>query len=68
MDVTVKVDDEKFEFDPSCGFSFDEDFKTKSGINCEIKAGMCSAFSPKNKIEVTCGSEKKSVPVRCKED
>ncbi len=66
MDVTVIVDSEKFIFDPSCNFSFDRSFKTKSGVACTIKAGMCSGFSPRNKIEVDCeGSLTQSVPVKC---
>lgn len=54
MDVIVNIDDEVFHFDPSCKFSFNEDFKTKNGLECKINAGMCTSFSPKNQIEVIC--------------
>lgn len=54
MDVNVRIDDEIFKFTPSCKFSFNENFKTKDGVECKIDAGMCSAFSPRNKIEVSC--------------
>ena len=66
MDVTVRVDGETFKFTPSCKFSFNESFKTKEGRECRIDAGMCSSFSPTNKIEVVCkpGSQD-SVTVDC---
>ncbi len=59
MDFTIKVDDESFDFRASCDFSFDEEFTTKSGVKCEIEAGMCSGFSPEKRFEVECddGSE-----------
>lgn len=56
MDVAVNVDGEIFKFDPSCKFSFNETFKTKKGFYCKIDAGMCSSFSPKNRIEVNCSN------------
>lgn len=66
MDVVVRVGSERFTFDPSCNFSFREEFKTSDGINCRIEAGMCSSFSPKNKIEVSCeGTSDKVVSVSC---
>lgn len=66
MDVNVTVNGEGFKFDPSCKFSFDQDFATSKGIKCRINAGMCSSFSPANKIEVECrdGSQE-SVTVAC---
>lgn len=54
MDVEVRVDGLKFDFSPSCNFSFLREFKTVKGMKCRINAGMCSAFSPKNKFEVRC--------------
>lgn len=54
MDVTVTVDEETFDFSPSCSFSFSESFVTSKGTQCEIEAGMCSGFSPEKKLEVTC--------------
>jgi len=54
MDVTITVDGEDFDFEPSCNSSFDDDFETKSGKKCEVEAGMCSGFSPENKLEVEC--------------
>ena len=66
MDVVVSVDDEVFRFDPSCKFSFSKTFKTKNGFECKIDAGMCSSFSPKNRIEVACPNLSViSVPVKC---
>ncbi len=54
MDVEIEIDGEEFELSPSCSFSFDEEIKTKSGVTCEIEAGMCSAFSPQGKLEIEC--------------
>ena len=69
MDVRVQVEDESFSFSPSCRFSFDEDFKTQSGQSCQIRAGMCSDFSPLHKIEVTCnGVSADPVEVKCPEE
>lgn len=66
MDVIVKVGDEKFNFDPSCGFSFGEDFKTKAGVKCEVKAGMCSGFSPEKRLEVSCeDGSSAGVDIKC---
>ena len=67
-DIEVEVDGEKFNFDPSCRFSFSKSIKTKSGNSCEIKAGMCSSFSPKNLFEVKCkDGSKASIPIRCEQ-
>ena len=66
MDVVVKVDDEVFNFSPSCKFSFTKKFETKNGLECEVNAGMCSSFSPKNRIEATCKNlPVESVVVKC---
>lgn len=66
MDVTVRVDQERFSFNPSCKFSFSKNFKTKDGTSCTINAGMCSQFSPRNKLEVNCkDSFSKSVAIKC---
>jgi hypothetical protein len=70
MDVDVTVDSESFSFDPSCRFSFDDSFKTKKGLKCDVRAGMCSVFSPKNQFEVSCddGSSEKVIIDCPKED
>jgi hypothetical protein len=66
MDVTVKVDGESFDFDPSCEFSFNKDFKTKSGLSCQAQAGMCSSFSPRNRFEVSCeDGSREGVVIEC---
>ena len=69
MDVTVTVDGEDFDFNPSCSFSFDDNFTTEEGLECEVEAGMCSGFSPQESFEVSCsdGSEE-SVDIECPED
>jgi len=54
MDVTVRVDGEEFDFNPSCDFSFSDNFITNTGLNCEVDAGMCSGFSPDGRFEVEC--------------
>lgn len=54
MDVDITVDDEDFDFNPSCDFSFSKSFETKSGIDCKVKAGMCSGFSPEKELHVDC--------------
>ncbi|MAZ47489.1 MAG: hypothetical protein CME65_02935 [Halobacteriovoraceae bacterium] len=46
MDVTVIVGHQRFNFNPSCSFSFNKKFTTNAGVKCEAKAGMCSSFSP----------------------
>lgn len=66
MDVVVSVDVERFRFEPSCNFSFSQSFQTSQGLTCQIEAGMCSSFSPQERIEVRCddgGSD--SVSVDC---
>lgn len=69
MDVAVKIDGEKFDLDPSCSFSFSRTLKTKSGKECEVRAGMCSSFSPENLFEVKCrDGAKASVPISCKSE
>ncbi|MEM7645573.1 MAG: hypothetical protein AAF203_01575 [Pseudomonadota bacterium] len=66
MDVTIKVDGERFEFDPSCSFSFDENFKTKAGNRCEVEAGMCSSFSPQKKLQVKCSNgAREEIDIHC---
>lgn len=68
MDVVVRVDSESFRFNPSCRFSFDDTFKTSRGVKCKISAGMCTSFSPKEKIEVSCSDGgNDSVKVKCPE-
>lgn len=68
MDVRVTVDSESFDFNPSCNFSFDDDFVTSEGTECEISAGMCSSFFPLNKFEVSCeGHITESVDIECPE-
>lgn len=54
MDVSVYVDNERFDFDPSCSFSFDKRFTTRDNLECRVSAGMCSSFSPHERIEVSC--------------
>lgn len=67
MDIEVTVKKETFKFSPSCSFSFSNDFKTKDGTKCSIKAGMCSSFSPKERFEVECDKLKKAtVGIPCK--
>lgn len=69
MDVTVRVDGESFKFNPSCSFSFSKRFKTNSGLECKVEAGMCSGFFPENKIEVSCEDySSESVTVDCPKD
>ena len=66
MKITVVLRQQKFDFSPSCFFSFSKEFKTKEGIECNIKAGMCSSFSPKNKFEVLCeDGAKGSTDIQC---
>jgi hypothetical protein len=66
MDIEVTVNGERFKFSPSCRFSFDKKFSTKSGTECEIEAGMCSNFSPRQKIFVKCSDgSNDSVDVKC---
>jgi hypothetical protein len=67
MDVRVRVESETFNFDPSCGFSFDQNFTTKDGIECEVHAGMCTVFSPSHKFVVECdhGMEDESIVIDC---
>ncbi|MCB0367518.1 MAG: hypothetical protein H6624_12585 [Bdellovibrionaceae bacterium] len=66
MDVRVQVGFETFDFNPSCSFSFNDSFATEDGIQCEIAAGMCSAFSPYNRIEVSCeDGSSDGVDVKC---
>lgn len=68
MDVEITVDGEDFDFSPSCNFSFDDDFETKSGIKCEVEAGMCSSFSPERALEVECDNgEDEDVEIPCPE-
>lgn len=54
MDVTVIVGYQRFNFDPSCSFSFNKKFTTNAGVKCEARAGMCSSFSPRQRFEVRC--------------
>ena len=69
MDVTVTVGDEEFDFDPSCSFSFDEDFETRAGVKCEVEAGMCSGFSPEERLEVSCEDGSSAyVDIECPEE
>jgi len=66
-DVEVIVDKESFQFNPSCAFSMSKKIKTKKGMQCSVKAGMCSPFSPKNRFIVECKDGRKSshqVPCR----
>lgn len=67
MIFTVKVDGENFGFDPACASGLRESFTTKGLIECSVEAGMCSEFTPKNKIIVKC-ADKGSVEfvVKCK--
>jgi translation initiation factor IF-1 len=67
MDVEVKIDGEKFDLDPSCSFSFSQTLKTKGGKVCEVRAGMCSSFSPQNRFEVECkDGSKAAFPINCR--
>jgi translation initiation factor IF-1 len=69
MDVAITINGEKFDLDPSCNFSFSKSLKTKSGNACEVTAGMCSGFSPKNLFEVKCkDGSKVSIPILCKKE
>lgn len=69
MDVDVRVDGEQFSFSPSCSFSFDNSFTTKKGRSCEVSAGMCSAFSPEKRFEVSCeGLSDEGVDIQCPGD
>lgn len=54
MDIDVLVEGERFEFRPSCGFTFREKFTTQKGKQCRVKAGMCTVFDPENAFEVVC--------------
>lgn len=54
MDVRVFVNGERFDFRPSCDFSFDTTFKTSQGEECVIEAGMCSGFGPEKTFDVRC--------------
>lgn len=66
MDVTVEVGSESFRFDPSCSFSFDDQFTTSSGVECKVEAGMCSNFSPEKRFEVSCDDGSSSgVDIKC---
>ena len=53
-DVTVRVGKQEYEFEPSCRFTFSKGFQTKDGVRCQVEAGMCSSFSPKNLFQVKC--------------
>ena len=67
MDVKVKVDAEKFEFNPSCAFSFNQTFTTKDNVECEVHAGMCTVFVPSHKFVVECdhGNDNESIVIDC---
>jgi|GEM_PF-4443230 len=69
IDVTVYVANERFSFDPPCNASFwDEDFKTKLGVKCEIEADLCSSSSSgEGEIEVDCGRSEETKKVKCPE-
>ncbi|MFH2202263.1 MAG: hypothetical protein ABIJ96_04035 [Elusimicrobiota bacterium] len=54
MDIQVDLDGEVFDFNPGCGHSFDEEFTTKKGRECEVKAGMCTTWSPERRFEIEC--------------
>jgi len=67
MDINVSVNGERFNFDPSCNFSFDDTIKTSSGMECRVEAGMCSSFSPQKRFEVTCDDgSSEEIPIKCK--
>jgi len=67
IDVTVFIDNERFSFDPPCNaWSWDEDFKTKLGVKCEIEADLCHRSSRKEgEIEVDCGRSEETKKVKC---
>ena len=66
MDVAVKIGEEKFEFSPSCQFSFTDHFTTKTGETCHVEAGMCSGFMPENAFEVNCNDgSSQSIEISC---
>lgn len=54
MSVRVTVEDEHFEFHPSCDWQFSERFQTKAGGSCYAESGMCTSWHPKNRFEVVC--------------
>ncbi|MFC1679100.1 hypothetical protein ACFL2T_02690 [Elusimicrobiota bacterium] len=54
MDIGVLIDGERFQFNPSCGFTFRKEFATQKGKQCRVRAGMCSSFSPENAFAVEC--------------
>lgn len=56
MDVRIQIDNENFTFNPSCNYSFNKSFKTKSGVTCQVNSGMCSSFSPRQQIYVSCNN------------
>lgn len=67
-DVTVRVNGERFRFNPSCGFSFSDRFKLSNGAACRIESGMCSNFSPSKRVDVRCaGHGSNSERVACKD-
>lgn len=67
FDITVLVDGEEFEFDPSCGFNFTESFTTKKGIDCEVEAGMCTSWDPEGRFEVECDGVREGISIVCKD-
>ncbi|MFH1728543.1 MAG: hypothetical protein ABIA04_08995 [Pseudomonadota bacterium] len=66
MDIDVEIEDEEFEFNPSCNFSFNKKFKTHRGLECQIRSGMCSPWSPKRRVVVKCENGlARSIPIAC---
>jgi hypothetical protein len=54
VDVTVVVNGESFRFSPLCDNAFRGHFRTHEGLECLVKAGMCSGFWSENRFSVQC--------------